>query len=466
VAVRIFNHYVPVRVLLLAVVDIALLVLAAVVGGVLRFGGDMAALLTDYPHFGKQCVVFGAVMFLSMFAVGLYQGRISLRLLAFASRVIVAFIMGAVTLAALYYLIDSPRLGRGMLLPSLVVGLMFVTASRLVFRHTVGDEFFRRRVAVLGTGRRAAQLLDLPNDGETAGFSIVAFIPSNGGESEIGGNHWVTRPARLLDFMREHQCDEIVVAVDDRRSNLPMHDLLECRLHGYLILDVAAFMERESGRVRLDMLYPSWFIFSDHSGRDFLRRAVRRTFDILASLLLLAVSLPMMLVAVLAIWVESGFRGPIFYRQVRVGREGKLFRLIKFRTMVSDAEGLNGAQWCGDNDPRITRVGRLLRKCRFDEVPQVINVLKGEMAFVGPRPERPEFVAPLCEKIPYFRERLMVKPGITGWAQLRYPYGANEDDAREKLQYDLFYVKNQSLLFDIAILLQTAEVVLWRKGGR
>jgi len=330
----------------------------------------------------------------------------------------------------------------------------------------VGEEFFWRRIAVLGTGRRAAQLLNLGNEGETAGYRIIAFIDANCTERRVPEGQWVVRPARLLDFMRAEQCDEIVVAVDDRRCNLPMHELLECRLHGFPVLDVAAFMERESGRVTLDMLYPSWFIFSDHSSRDFLRRAVQRTFDILASVSMLALSSPVMLAAALAVWVDSGFRGPILYRQVRVGRDGKLFGLYKFRTMVPDAERLNGAQWCQENDPRITRAGRVLRKCRVDELPQLINVLKGEMAFVGPRPERPEFVGPLCEKIPYFRERHMVKPGITGWAQLRYPYGATEHDAREKLQYDLFYVKNQSLLFDVAILLQTAEVVLWGKGGR
>jgi len=465
-AVRIFNHYVPIRVMLLAIADVVLLVLAALIGSVLRFGGDSSTLLADYPHIVRQAFMFGAVMFLAMFAVGLYQGRISLKLRIYASRVAVALGMGAVALAALYYVVGAPQLGRGMFLPALGIAFIFVIGSRLVFRHFVGDEFFHRRVAVIGTGRRAAQLLDLKSEGETAGFHVVAFIDANCTERHVGERGWVVRPERLLDFLREQQCDEIVVAVDDRRRNLPMHDLLECRLHGFPILDVAAFIERETGKVSVDMLYPSWFIFSEHSERDFLRSAVRRTFDILASLALLVIAAPVMALAALAIWVQSGLRGPIFYRQVRVGLDGKLFWLFKFRTMVPDAESETGACWCEEDDPRITCVGRVLRTFRIDELPQVINVLKGEMAFVGPRPERPEFVGQLCEKIPYFRERHMVKPGITGWAQLCYPYGASEADAREKLQYDLYYVKNQSLLFDIAILLQTAEVVLWRKGGR
>ena len=465
-AVRIFNHYVPIRVLLLAVVEFALLVCSALVGSLLRFGGDEAILLQDYPHIGLRSLAFAVVTFLALFATGLYHGGISLTLQGYVARGLVALGMAAVVLAALYYLIEPARLGRGMLAPSLVLAMVLLTASRFVFTHLVGEDFFRRRVAVIGTGHNATHLLELKGGGDSAGFYIVAFVEVPGTANLIGSRHTVTAPPRLLNFLTTHQVDEIVVAVDDRRSNLPMHELLECRMHGFPVVDLVSFVERETGKVNVGMLYPSWFIYSDHFGRGYLRRVVRRAFDIVASLGLLLLSAPLIALAALAIWVESGFRGPILFRQVRVGRIGRPFTLVKFRTMVPDAEKEDGAQWCEEDDPRITRVGRILRKFRIDEAPQIFNVLKGQMSFVGPRPERPEFVEVLSQTIPYYRERHVVKPGITGWAQLRYPYGATERDALEKLQYDLYYAKNQSLLFDIAVLLRTAEVVLWRKGAR
>jgi sugar transferase (PEP-CTERM system associated) len=465
-AVRIFNHYVPIRVLLLAVVEFMLLICAALVGSLLRFGGDDAILLQDYPNIGLKAMAFGVVTLLALFAMGLYHGRISLTLQGYVARVFAALGMAAVVLAALYYFIEPVRLGRGMLAPSLVVAMVFLTGSRLVFTHLVGEDFFRRRVVVIGTGERATHLLELKGGGDSAGFYIVAFVEAAGSANLIGSRHTVTAPPRLLDFLKAHQVDEIVVAVDDRRSNLPLHELLECRMYGFPVVDVVSFMERETGKVSVSMLYPSWFIFSDHFGRGYLRRAERRIFDIVASLTLLLVFVPVIALAALAIWVESGLRGPVLFRQVRVGRNGRPFTLVKFRTMVPDAEKEAGAQWCDEEDPRITRVGSVLRKFRIDEAPQIFNVLKGQMSFVGPRPERPEFVATLSRTIPYYSERHVVKPGITGWAQLRYPYGATEQDALEKLQYDLYYAKNQSLLFDIAVLLQTVEVVLWRKGAR
>jgi exopolysaccharide biosynthesis polyprenyl glycosylphosphotransferase len=213
------------------------------------------------------------------------------------------------------------------------------------------------------------------------------------------------------------------------------------------------------------MLYPSWLIYSEGINSRGIVRLFTRVMDLMAASLLLLVTAPLMVLAALAIWVESGFRGSVFYAQTRVGLEGRHFTLYKFRSMCEDAEA-NGAQWAEEDDPRVTRVGRFIRTTRIDELPQLLNVLAGSMSFVGPRPERPEFVDRLSEKIPYFRERHCVKPGITGWAQLCYAYGASEQDALEKLQYDLYYVKNKSVMFDLVILLQTAEVVLWRKGSR
>jgi sugar transferase (PEP-CTERM system associated) len=227
-----------------------------------------------------------------------------------------------------------------------------------------------------------------------------------------------------------------------------------------------SFLERETGKVRLDVLNPSWMIFSEGFRRTGLRNLVSRVLDILASLLLLAVAWPVMLLAMLAIKIEDGPRASVLYRQLRVGQDGHLFEALKFRSMRQDAEADGVARWADAQDGRVTRVGALMRKTRIDELPQLLNVLRGDMRFVGPRPERPEFVEALSDSVPYYRERHCVKPGLTGWAQLCYPYGSSEQDAIEKLQYDLYYIKNRTLLFDLAILLQTVEVVIFGKGAR
>jgi sugar transferase (PEP-CTERM system associated) len=245
-----------------------------------------------------------------------------------------------------------------------------------------------------------------------------------------------------------------------------MDQLLECRLEGLEITELVSFLERETGKVRLDVLNPSWMIFSDGFRQGRIHGTFERAFDVAASLVLLSVTLPVMLLTALAIRIEDGRRASLFYRQTRVGQYGRTFELLKFRSMCEDAEVAGQPIWAVKNDSRVTRVGSFIRKSRIDELPQVLNVLKGEMSFVGPRPERPQFVAQLNERIPYYRERHTIKPGITGWAQLCYPYGSSEQDAAEKLQYDLFYVKNHSLLFYLAILVQTVEVILWGKGAR
>jgi sugar transferase (PEP-CTERM system associated) len=265
--------------------------------------------------------------------------------------------------------------------------------------------------------------------------------------------------------IRQLRANEVVIAIDDRRKALPLDALLDAKLNGICVTDLASFYEREQQLVKLDTLSPSWLVFSDGFVNNGLRPFIKRSFDIIASLLLLSASWWLMLLTALAIAVESGWQAPIFYRQQRVGYRNQLFSVIKFRSMQLDAEK-NGAQWAATGDSRVTRVGRVIRKYRIDELPQLFNVLTGEMSFVGPRPERPEFVSTFEDSIPYYKERHRVKPGITGWAQLCYPYGANAEDSRQKLQYDLYYVKNYSLFLDLTIMLSTVEVVLWGKGAR
>src|SRR5690606_2859998 len=247
---------------------------------------------------------------------------------------------------------------------------------------------------------------------------------------------------------------------------LPIEELLACKVHGIDVLDLLAFMEREAGKIRIDLVNPSWFVFSSGFRISMWRHFTKRAVDLFVAGIGLVATAPVLLLAAVAIRIEDGWHAPILYRQTRVGFHGRTFDILKFRSMVENAEFDGEARWAEKDDPRITRVGRVLRKLRIDELPQIINVFQGKMSLVGPRPERPEFVNELAKTIPFYPERHTVKPGITGWAQLKYQYGSSEQDAVEKLQYDLFYVKNHNLLLDLAIMLQTAEVILWGKGAR
>ena len=268
----------------------------------------------------------------------------------------------------------------------------------------------------------------------------------------------------LLAIADDEDIDEIVIAPDDRRGNINFGAILDCKIAGYHVVDLLSFFEREAGLLPVNILQPGWLVYSDGFRLAGMAQVFKRWFDVFASLTLLIVTWPFFLLTTLAIIIESGWGAPVLYRQVRVGLNGQPFSVIKFRSMRTDAEKDGKARWAQVNDDRITRVGKFIRKVRIDELPQLYNVLKGEMSFVGPRPERPEFVSSFSETIPFYAERHRVKPGITGWAQLCYPYGSSYEDAIEKLQYDLYYIKNYSSFLDLLIMLQTVEVVLWGKG--
>ena len=269
----------------------------------------------------------------------------------------------------------------------------------------------------------------------------------------------------LADFVVKMGASEVVLALEERRNAIPLGDLLRIKTTGVHVNEISSFLERETGRIDLDSVNPSWLIFSDgfSSGRR-ISGLAKRLFDIIAGLILVVATLP--IVAVFAVLIKLESKGPAFYRQTRVGLFGQPYSIAKLRSMRTDAESAGKAIWAEKNDPRITRIGRFIRMVRIDELPQAWNVLKGEMSFVGPRPERPEFVADLESQLSYYAERHMVKPGITGWAQINYPYGASIDDARHKLEYDLYYAKNYTPFLDVLILLQTIRVVLWPDGAR
>jgi sugar transferase (PEP-CTERM system associated) len=301
---------------------------------------------------------------------------------------------------------------------------------------------------------------------DRAGYNLVGVVHTAGDSIDPLGEPVFEAPNGLKELCERLNIDELVVALQDRRQALPVKELLDCRLAGIGVIEFISFMERETGRIQLDLLSPGWMTFGEGFRRDGLRRFTSRALDFVASGLMVIAASPLMLLAALAIWLEDGRKGGgVLYRQNRVGVDGEVFALTKFRSMRVDAEAA-GAQWARKNDPRVTRVGAFMRKTRIDELPQLLNVLRGHMGFVGPRPERPEFVSELEEKIPYYSYRHTVKPGLTGWAQISYPYGSSIEDAKQKLQYDLYYVKNHNLLFDLTILVQTVEVVLMGKGAR
>ena len=410
--------------------------------------------------------IYSVFIMISMGAMGLYHSRSREKFSDILIRSSFAIVAGSFALAIISYGIPSLYVGRGIMLLAALFSLTFIFIFRYAFFNVVSEDILKRRVLVLGTAKRANNILiKLRRKIDQRGFNIIGFVKVDNEESQINKNKILVIDQSLSDYSRENDIDEIVVAIDDRRKNFPMDDLLDCRLSGIDIVDVAEFFEREVGKIEVDFVHPSGMIFSSGFRRNIIKEFLERFFDMFVSVFLLLLIWPLMLITVLAILIEDGLSASIIYKQDRVGLNGKVFSVLKFRSMIENAEK-NGIQWAGENDSRITKVGHVIRKFRIDELPQILNVLKGDMSFVGPRPERPHFVDLLSEQIPYYQARHRVKPGITGWAQLCYPYGASDNDALQKFQYDMYYVKNNNMLLDLIIIIQTVEVVLFRKGAR
>ncbi|KPF91158.1 sugar transferase [Novosphingobium sp. AAP83] len=460
--IRLFKHYIPHSVLLLGLLDFILLMAAGEVGWQVRahqIGMDPGLV----PLRMTPLLIFAALVQTAMIAVGVY-GSEALRSLRYATaRLLVAISLGIIALSVVYFLLPGHTLWRSNLLYAMFLSMGSLVSIRLLLGGLLGTAAFRRRVLVLGAGARAERLRKLGEKPES-GFAIVGYI----GMSSVAPVviEAIHRDAinNLTRYVENLGVSEVVLALEERRNALPLKDLLRIKTTGVHVNDFSTFMERETGRVDLDTVNPSWLIFSDgfSSGRA-ISSASKRLFDIAVSLLLLVLTLPV--IVLFAILVKLDSKGPAFFRQTRVGLYGETFDVIKLRSMRTDAE-VNGAQFAQENDPRVTRIGRMIRQLRIDELPQTWTVLTGKMSFVGPRPERPEFVASLEDELPYYAERHMVKPGITGWAQINYPYGASLEDSRHKLEYDLYYAKNYTPFLDLLILLQTLRVVLWHEGAR
>ncbi len=461
--IRLFKHYIPAPLLLLGAIEFMLLMLAAEAAWQVRaaqIGMEM------FPTTARlnEVITYAAVVSVVMLATGLYEthGYRSFRLTA--TRLLVAFGLSLVVLSVVFFLLPDVALWRSIFLYAMLFSFVLIMAARGLFARLVNWDRFRRRVIVVGAGDRAAKLGEV-GKGPNVGFQIVRYIRMTEREPRIEGATVREDIVGFHDLAEELGVDEIVLALEERRGALPVADLLKAKLAGVRVSEMSSFLERETGRVDLGSVSPSWLIFSDgFLGAKHMSVVGKRAFDVLASLTLLVVSSPLLLIAALLIKLTS--RGPIFYHQERVGQLGRSFNVIKFRSMRTDAEKDGTPQWAQRHDPRVTTIGRIIRATRIDEIPQIFNVLRGDMSFVGPRPERPFFVRDLAAQIPFYHERHVAKPGITGWAQLNYPYGASVDDARHKLEYDLYYVKNYSMFLDLLILIQTVRVVLWRDGVR
>jgi sugar transferase (PEP-CTERM system associated) len=463
---RISNHFVSTAIALLLVLETFVLVGSAYLGVSLRFQDIASPLSVKMASLFVSATTFAAVMIFSMTALGMYQISFREGFRATFLRLMPSCVLGFILITLVFYVLPQLYLGRG------IVGFMFLVAApailvvRTLFFKSAKTKLLQSRVLFLGAGALAQECSVLAEDPRMDHkYHIVGYISVPNEECCVSDEQLLPMEGTLMEMVAKHEVNEIVVTLQNRRGGaLPIHDLLVCKLNGIKVTDSAAFFEREACQIRVDSLQPSWLVFGNGFDQGFFRTAGKKVFDVLVSLAVLIVALPILLLTALLIFVED--RGPIFYRQERVGKDGHPFMVLKFRSMRADAERCGTPQWASTNDPRTTRVGRIIRLLRIDEFPQILNVLKGDMSFVGPRPERPYFVKQLCEDVPYYDVRHSVKPGITGMAQVRYQYGASVEDAIQKLQYDLYYVKNNSLFLDLLILIDTLQVVLLGKGSR
>ncbi|MEN3974101.1 TIGR03013 family XrtA/PEP-CTERM system glycosyltransferase [Emcibacter sp. SYSU 3D8] len=460
--IRIFGHYLSRAVLGLALFETFVLLGALYGAQSLRLSisglGDSSL---DDPT--AEYAIFVVTIQTVMLILGLYQRDTWRSLRQTVVTLTAAFVLSTLVMALLFFLYPPVALWRSIFVSGIVVAFIAILLVRLIFIGVLDLDLFKSRVLVLGAGKLAERIAGVQQGARSRSFSEISFLRMGHEAGNVSPVHQLAEIPSLRDFALEKQVDEIVTAMEERRGALPVRELLDCRLAGIRITDYAAFMERETGKVDLDGFVPSWLIYSQGSTEAQIRLLIKRGIDLLASLVLVTLTAPVVLLAALLVRLTSP--GPVLFRQERVGQHGRTFMLYKFRSMRVDAEA-GGPKWASENDPRVTAVGRVIRKLRIDELPQIFNVLKGDMSFVGPRPEQPKFVADLARQLPYYAERHTVRPGITGWAQVNYPYGASVEDAWQKAQYDLYYIKNFSVFLDILILIKTIRVILFGTGAR
>lgn len=461
---RIGTHEVPARTLLLAGVDGAAIILSLMAASFQRFPVTFGSDSQNGEYWGKLGLV-AVVCWLSLYYSDLYDFRVVRRRADLLAHTLQALGAACLTLAVLYFLAPSASLGRGVALLAAPVILLLLLSWRLSANAVNLLARGNERVLMIGTGEAGVSLVRHILGHPEYNMKVVGFLDEKG--QDIGKS--LVNPciigatADVERIVAAEKIDRLILALKERRGGTPVRELLNLKLAGIRVEDVHNCFERLSGRITLEHLSPSWLILSDGFKKSSILLSLKRIMDLLASSLLLLLTSPLLPFIALAIYLETG--APIFFRQTRVGHKGREFELLKFRSMVQDAEK-NGPKWATAQDSRITRVGRILRKTRLDEIPQLFNVFRGEMSLVGPRPERPHFCEMLAEKIPFFNLRHTIRPGLTGWAQVRFRYSSNLEDTKEKVELDLFYLKNLSLIVDLAILFETVKVVLLRRGAQ
>jgi sugar transferase (PEP-CTERM system associated) len=466
VRIRFLNHRLHVTYAWLVIVDALLFFGACYLATWIYFIPQENSLNDHIELLPARAAIFSVMTILAMLSMGLYQPRMREGINGILLRTLGAFALMTLGMSTILYFFPDLHIWRGVFVYSVIIAFVFSMFSRLMFTRTVKLGQFNRRVLVLGAGKRANNIASrMRRKSDYHGFRICGYVRVPDEETVVATGKVITLQQPLSDYVRSHNIHTVVVALDNQHDSMPAEELMRCRTLKVAVVGLLDFFEQEAGKILVDEASPEWFIFSNgfkyRAAGDFFKRAL----DILGALCLLTVSWPLILASAIAIKFEDGWRAPVLFKQRRVGLNGRLFNVMKLRSMTTDAEGDGKARWATANDARITRVGQIIRKLRIDELPQIFNVLIGDMSLVGPRPERPEFICELEKEIAFFDKRHCVKPGVTGWAQLNYPYGSSISDAKNKLEFDLYYVKNQSIFLDFMVLLQTAEVVIFGKGA-
>jgi sugar transferase (PEP-CTERM system associated) len=417
----------------------------------------------DLLLFTSRALIVTFIFQICLYYFDLYDLSISSTFSDIATRIAQAFGFGCIALGIIYYLFPIIIISTRIFWTGYIAICISIALWRFFYSIVLDRRMFTQPILLLGAGKLAEKIAEEIDSKRDSGYKIIAYLASTNPSFNHGNVPFYDNEKTLPELIKQHTIEKIVVALDDRRGKTPIEELMTCKLAGMLIVKGERFFEELTGKIMVEKINPDAIIFSEGFKKNRLIRLLKRLVDILTASLGLIISFPCICICSLAIKIDSP--GPIFYFQERVGEKGKLYKLIKFRSMTVNAEQY-GPVWAGKNDNRVTKVGGFIRKVRIDEIPQMWNVLKGEMSFVGPRPERPVFVDQLKKIIPYYSLRHNVKPGITGWAQICYPYGATEEDALRKLEYDLYYIKNMSLRMDLLIIFQTIKTVLFQKGAR
>ena len=464
---RIFNQYISLKSVLLIIVESLLILTSLLCAVKLRFWNSPEELANylAFPDFAVQSAIVIAVCMICFYCNDLYDLSVFSSDVDRILRIEQSLGAASLLLGLLYFLFPGLLLSRGVFLIAMGLVAALLLLSRKLLDAAWQLTAPRQNVAIVGTGELAMELARELTRRTDLSMTLAGFVTATEDSADSHFGIPVLGSARQMEAItREHGISRIIVALEDRRGALPTRELVTVRVQGVRVEDAPTALSALTGRISLRAVRPSWFVFSEGFHRSRWNEVLKRILDLIGGLLGLVLSIPIMALVALAIKLDS--RGPILYRQTRVGAKEKNFDVLKFRSMKVDAEKANGAQWAQEDDPRVTRAGRFLRKYRLDELPQFWNVIRGDMSFVGPRPERPCFVEELRKAIPYYDERHSVRPGITGWAQVQYSYGSSVEDAFKKLEYDLFYLKNMSLIFDLAIIFRTIRIVIGGHGGR